>query len=164
MKYLIWYLAFLLIVGCQSEPKVGEKRLEEIRTDGTSGNAAIIRNPITASGPIDTINVAKINFLAPIHDFGEVEEGEVVRHIFEFENVGRVPLLIQDARSTCGCTVPEYPKSLIYPNQKGSIKVEFNTTNMLQVQRKPITIVANTYPSETKIYLNGYVHPKKELE
>jgi hypothetical protein len=163
MKYPIVYLVFLLIIACQSEPKIGEKRLEEIRTEGISGNAAIIRNPITANGPIDTINVAKIKFLAPSHDFGEVEEGEVVRQIFEFENIGRVPLIIQDARSTCGCTVPEYPKNLIYPNQKGSIKVEFNTTNMLQVQRKPITIVANTYPSETKIYLNGYVHPKKEL-
>lgn len=164
MKYLILYVAFLLIVACQSEPKVGEKRLEEIRTESTSDNAAIIRNPITANGPIDTINVAKINFLAPSYDFGEVKEGEVVQHIFEFENTGRVPLLIQDARSTCGCTVPEYPKKLIYPNEKGSIKVEFNTTNMLQVQRKPVTIVANTYPSETKIYLNGYVHPRKELE
>lgn len=161
MKHnIILFLFAVLLLSCQSE-KTSEKSIEEIRNEDLVSNAAIIRNPVSANEVTDTINVAKMEFESTSHEFGEVEAGEIVTHTFSFTNTGKVPLLISDARSTCGCTVPEWSEDLIHPGQEGEIKVRFNTTNMLRSQRKPVTITANTYPSETKVYLNGYV---KETE
>lgn len=149
-----------LVFACASD-KSGEKSIEEIRNADLTSNAAIIRNPISAEDNKDTVNVAKLLFEETSHEFGTVEAGEIVTHTFEFTNTGRVPLIISDARSTCGCTVPEWPKDLIPPGKKGKISVRFNTTNMRNQQRKPVTITANTYPSKTKLYLSGFVKDKE---
>lgn len=159
LKKIVGFGLCLWLLACQTE-QTQEKTVEEIRSESLIGNAAIIRNPISANTPTDTVNVAKMSFDKTVFDFGEVEAGEVIVHTFEFENTGRVPLVITDARSTCGCTVPEYPDEMIYPGETANIKVRFNTTNMLRTQRKPVIITANTFPAETKVYLNGYVHPK----
>lgn len=155
--------AILLAFACASD-KTKEKSIEEIRATDLTGNAAIIRNPISAADHKDTINVAKMEFETTNFEFGVVEAGEIVTHTFKFTNTGKVPLIISDARSTCGCTVPEWPKDLIPPNGKGEISVRFNTTNMRQQQRKPVTITANTYPSKTKLYLSGIVKDKEAIK
>lgn len=69
----------------------------------------------------------KIEFKEETINYGEVEKGkdDGVR-IFEFTNTGDAPLLITDAKSSCGCTVPEWPKEAIMPGRKGQIKVQYN--------------------------------------
>ena len=52
------------------------------------------------------------------YNFGTVKEGDIVNHTFDFVNTGNVPLLITNAKSTCGCTVPDWPKEAIAPGQK----------------------------------------------
>ncbi len=151
-------LAFLLpLTACQSDSS--NKRVEEIRVGGTV--ADIIRNPVSANQSLDTVNVARMVFEENNFDFGEVEEGTVVTHTYRFTNTGKIPLLISGASSTCGCTVPEYPKTPVPPGESGVITVKFNTEGKTERQSKPITIMANTYPSETKIFLNGIVKPGK---
>ena len=159
------FIAILVLVlaACQRHDTVKtEKSVEEIMNDSKISNSAIIRNPVSADEPLDTVNVARISFEESSFDFGEVNEGVVVTHRFRFTNTGKAPLLISGARSTCGCTVPEWPREPIPPGQGGEIKVQFNTENKKNKQNKPITIMANTYPSATKIFLTGYVRPKNE--
>lgn len=155
--FILAIAASFLLIACQAK-KTNEKRIEEISPGG--GVADIIRNPVTAEGPIDTVNVAKMTFASVEYNFGEVSEGKVVEHTFEFTNSGKVPLLISDARSTCGCTVPEWSETPIAPGEKGKIKVRFNTTGKVNEQHKQVTITANTYPSETFVSLLGFVRPK----
>jgi hypothetical protein len=81
----------------------------------------------------------------------------VVEHTFAFTNTGKKPLLISNARSTCGCTVPDWPKEPIMPGKSGVIQVRFNTENKAKEQVKPVTITANTYPATNKVYLQGFV-------
>ncbi len=154
----------MLCVGaCQSDQKKSnqsKKLVQEIKADGKISNSDIIRNPITADGPLDTINVAKMSFLENKYEFGTVKEGDEVKHTFTFENTGKAPLLISDARSTCGCTVPKWPKTPIPPGGKGEINVVFKTKGKQNKQQKPVTISANTYPPQTVIYLSGIVTPK----
>jgi hypothetical protein len=125
------------------------------------GQADIIRSPVSANRPLDTVNVAKLSFDEPTFDFGTVSEGAVIEHTFSFTNTGKVPLLISNARSTCGCTVPEWPETPIDPGEAGEITVRFDTKNKSQLQVKPVTITANTYPSTSKIYLQGVVAKEK---
>ncbi len=162
MKVLLFLgVTLLLLTGCGEQPAPGaEKTVQEIKSEGPIRNADIVRNPISAKSLEDTVNVAKMTFAELKYDFGEVDEGAVVTHVFEFVNDGKQPLIIQDARSTCGCTVPDWPKEPIVPGEGGAISVRFNTEDKKEKQVKPITITANTYPAVTRIYLTGYVHPR----
>lgn len=159
MKNLLLILLLgCLMLACQSNLNKGpEKSIDEIKSQGQITNADIIRNPVTANEPQDTVNVAKLTFEEAAYDFGEVKEGEVVTHTYAFTNTGKVPLLISNARSTCGCTVPSWPKEPIPPGEGGVIEVRFNTKNKKNKQSKPVTITANTYPATTKVHLTGFV-------
>lgn len=137
-----------------------EKSVEEIMTADKISNADLIRNPASASVPEDTVNVAKMVFAETEFDFGTVTEGEVVAHTFTFTNEGKIPLVISSARSTCGCTVPEWPKEPIPPGESGEISVKFNTAGKRNNQKKPIRITANTYPAMNTVDLFGFVKPK----
>ena len=159
----VLFFIFCLGFACQSGNDLNkEKSVEEITSAEKISNSSIIRNPVSAQVPEDTVNIAKIAFAENHHNFGEVSEGEVVTHVYHFENVGKQPLVISNARSTCGCTVPDWPKDPIAPGEKGKIEVRFNTSGKRNTQRKPITITANTYPATSQVMLEGKVIPKEE--
>lgn len=157
--------ALLMLVSCgQNTGEKPEKSVEEIMTSSEISNSSIIRSPVSATEPRDTVNVPRITFEEASFDFGEVAEGETVEHTYKFTNTGKAPLLISGARSTCGCTVPEWPEEPIAPGEGGEITVRFNTMNKRNKQTKPITIVANTYPANQRIYLTGFVRPAEETQ
>ncbi len=161
-KLILAALMAVVFAACQNGvEQTPEKSIDEIKSEGRISNADIIRNPVTANEPTDTVNVAKIEFAQETFNFGEVNEGDLVKHTFTFTNTGKQPLLISNARSTCGCTIPQWPKEPIAPGEQGEIRVEFNTKNKKNKQSKPVTITANTYPATTKVYLNGFVKPKE---
>lgn len=153
---MLFALMILGIFSCTREAGNPGKSLEEIQLEGAS-NSAIVRNPVSANAPTDTVNVAKITFEETKFDFGDVDEGATVEHVFRFKNTGKVPLLISDARSTCGCTVPVWPKEPIAPGQSGEINVKFDTKGKSKMQKKPVTVIANTYPAATIVQLVGVV-------
>lgn len=70
---------------------------------------------------------AKIEFKTETINYGTVVKGEDsgVRY-FEFTNTGDAPLLITNVRSSCGCTVPSYPKTPIAPGKSDKIEVKYN--------------------------------------
>jgi hypothetical protein len=166
---------FLLVIGllyssCKQEKpqskdpdfSLNDGSDEEIEATKIGGvdNKDLIRMPVTADGVKDTINVARIVFDKGLFNFGEVIEGELVKHEFTFTNTGKIPLVISDARATCGCTVPDYPKKPIPPNGKGVISVVFDTKGKGDFQRKPVNILSNAYPNQTEVILEGRVVPK----
>lgn len=91
------------------------------------------------------------------HDFGTIKEGDVVEHVFEFVNDGEAPLIISNARASCGCTVPEWPKEPIAVGAKGEIKVRFNSTKKPGTQNKTVTLTANTWPTSKRIRIKANV-------
>jgi hypothetical protein len=151
----------LYFLGCNKNEgnEKSKKRVEEIRLGRELSPSEIIRNPMGEQG-LDTSQVAKINFEERVISFGSIKEGEIVEKIFLFTNTGKHPLYILDVYGTCGCTVPEWPKDMIKPGRGGSIKVKFNSEGKTNEQRKLITVVANTFPVETLLYLEGNVKSK----
>jgi len=118
----------------------------------------IIKNPQTAQEkPKTPKKSAKMSFDESVYDFGFVMEGDTVYHEFSFTNTGKAPLLITDARSTCGCTVPEWPKEPIAPGETSMISARFDTKNKIGRQTKEVTIYANTLPTANKVKLIGIV-------
>jgi len=151
----VFFLALLL--GCDAAPASAPEN--DTDQEDLGPVASMIRNPVSADNDnVDTNKVARLDFAEDVvFQFGEVDEGTVVTHDFPFTNTGSVPLLITKARSTCGCTVPGYPEEPVAPGESGVISVAFDTKNKYGRQRKPVTIIANTYPAMTNIYVDGTV-------
>jgi hypothetical protein len=107
----------------------------------------VIENPNTANGKGDLSRLPSFKFEEESHDFGKIVQGETVSYPFKFKNVGKSDLVISDVSSSCGCTVPSYPKTPIHPGQEATIKVTFNSAGKHGFQNKNIVIVANTQPN-----------------
>ncbi len=101
-----------------------------------------------------------ITFSKSEHDFGVVDEGEIVETVFEFKNTGKTELIISNAKSTCGCTIPEWPKEPIPVGGSGEIAVKFNTTNKPNKQTKVITLTTNTAKGSESVIIKADVIPK----
>ena len=92
------------------------------------------------------------------YDFGTIAKGTAVEHKFTFTNKGDAPLVIVDAKSSCGCTVPEYSKDPIAPGDKGELLVKYNGSGANQVT-KTVTIKANTETGKETIQIKAFVQP-----
>jgi len=99
-------------------------------------------------------------FAQVAHDFGVITEGDVKEYSFQFKNTGNVPLHIEHAKGSCGCTVPQWPKDPIAPGGTGQIVVKFNSANKVGKNSKKVTIVANTEPISTVLTITADVKSK----
>ena len=100
---------------------------------------------------------AEIKFDKLTHDFGTFSEKEpVVTCIFSYTNIGELPLVINQAVASCGCTVPEYTKEPVKPGEKGQIKVTYNGTGKFPGHfKKSITVRTNGAVEMTRLYIEG---------
>ena len=106
---------------------------------------------------------AEIKFDKITHNFGSFSEKNPVQECtFTFTNVGKTPLVINEATASCGCTVPSYPKTPIKPGEKGEVKVVYNGKNMFPGHfKKTITIRTNGVTEMTRIYVEGVMEEAK---
>ncbi|MDH3650030.1 MAG: DUF1573 domain-containing protein, partial [Saprospiraceae bacterium] len=96
-----------------------------------------------------------------VFDFDTILEGDRIQQRFTFENGGGSPLLVANIENACGCTTVSWPYHTIASGDTSSFLVEFDSKSRLGYQRKSITIRANTIPTKTVVYLQGYVAPKR---
>jgi hypothetical protein len=90
------------------------------------------------------------------HDWGSATIGEKITHIYKFTNTGTEPLVILDAKASCGCTVPEKPQAPIAPGKSSEIKVVFDSSGKpAGATAKTVTVIANTEPGTMVLTLKG---------
>lgn len=162
MKKNILLVIAILWVFTACDNKAKENTTDETTTSETTGtpgvktsadgNTTVKNNNMTVSN--NTNNTveksseegpkADIKFEKTEHDFGEIAEGTLAKHTFNFTNTGKVPLIIKDARGSCGCTVPDWPRNPIEPGKTGEIKVQFNSQGRSGMQTKTVTLTTNT--------------------
>lgn len=83
------------------------------------------------------------------YDYGTIYQGGDGNCEFKFKNTGDEPLILSSVRSSCGCTVPSWPKDPILPGQSASIKVTYDTKRIGTIS-KQISVVSNaTEPNQT---------------
>tara|TARA_Y100000589_G_scaffold330497_1_gene380310 strand:+ start:8941 stop:9372 length:432 start_codon:yes stop_codon:yes gene_type:complete len=106
---------------------------------------------------IDPVNPPIIEFSVTTYDFDTVALGAEVEYTFNFVNKGKTPLLINSVKAGCGCTVLKgWPKIPIPPGEGGEIPVVL-TTKRTGFVKKYISVLANTKPATSKLFLEGYV-------
>ena len=127
-------------------------------TKKAASDAAPAASAVQALASKAVSNAPVMSFDKGIHDFGVIQEGSRVETVFTFTNTGKSDLIIQDARGSCGCTVPEYPKNLpIAPGASGQIRVSFDSNNKPNLQQKTVTITANTDTGRETIRIKAMV-------
>lgn len=95
-----------------------------------------------------------------IHNFGNIPEGPDATHVFEFMNVGKTPLIIQNASASCGCTSPEWPKEPVLPGKTGTITVRYKTAGRGNAPFDKQVYITSNAVSETEKYvlhIRGFV-------
>jgi hypothetical protein len=151
MKKIITILVLsLLVISCNDKPanKIKKENLELAKKRDSK---------IKLGG-------AKMKFDKTEHDFGTINEGDVVETIFKFTNSGKSELIITSAKASCGCTIPEWPKEPIMPGESGEIKVKFNSRRKPNLQQKRVTLVTNTPEGKEIIKIRAMVIPEKKVK
>ena len=99
---------------------------------------------------------AIIQFEKNSHNFGTFQEKDVQTAVFTFTNSGDKPLIIQQAMSSCGCTVASYTKTPVAPGAKGEVKVTYNGKGKPAGQfQKVVTVRTNASNALVRIYIRG---------
>lgn len=91
-----------------------------------------------------------------VHDYGKIMENGDGTCVFTLTNTGKEPLILTDAKSTCGCTVPEWTKAPILPGKSTEIKVKY-ATNRVGPINKSVTIMSNAANSPITLRIKGEV-------
>jgi hypothetical protein len=107
--------------------------------------------------PKDTINAANLTFENPIFDFGKVKEGPKLNYVFVMRNIGKIPVVISDVQTTCGCTTAYWPKGAIAPYQSDSIKIAFQTQGNSGAQEKKILVFSNSIRKIIVLTVKGII-------
>ena len=105
-----------------------------------------------------------IKFNSDMHEFGNVEVNSENKYSFSFTNSGNEPLKISNAKGSCGCTVPNWPKEPILPGESGKIDVVFRPSKGQagSKQTKTVTVSANTTPENTILKITAFVNKAEE--
>jgi hypothetical protein len=156
----------LLLVACGDTAESGDAGNAEMNETAApapkeSAEAEKKMDPArdAATAPETSGPTTSMTFAENSHDFGTIDEGDVVTHIFKFTNTGSEPLILNRCKGSCGCTVPQCPKEPIAPGAEGEIEVKFNSKGKKNKQTKTVTINANTVPEQTRITISANVTP-----
>ncbi|GAB3505780.1 hypothetical protein GCM10027341_37930 [Spirosoma knui] len=104
-----------------------------------------------------------MKFSEETHDFGKIEQGKPVTHVFTFKNTGTDPVIINDAQASCGCTKPSWTREPVLPGKTGTVSATFNAAAGGQFT-KTVTVTSNAEAGQTVLYLKGEVVSQKQAE
>lgn len=161
---LLSAFALALVMGVSCDQKSDQddkiKALEEKIAQLENNNTAVTPVNAQTATPADASTLGAFSFEEMEYDFGTINEGQVVEHLFNFTNNGQAPLVISNITASCGCTSPDWTKTPVQPGEKGFVKVVFNSTAKSGSQAPTVTIQANTNPTVTRLRMKGSVTPK----
>ena len=142
-KNILFLLVTVTILSCDI------RRKDKIADDTAAQKALALKETTT------------VQIIDSAYNYGKVTEGEKVEYSYRFKNTGSKPLIIVDASSTCGCTIPQRPEKPILSGEIGFIKVVFDSRGKVGNTHKLITVVSNANPEFPQLILTGDVEAKK---
>ncbi|WP_052461005.1 DUF1573 domain-containing protein [Psychroserpens mesophilus] len=104
-------------------------------------------------------DIGVFHFDEEVIDYGTIAQNDNGIRTFKFTNRGRAPIVISNVKTTCGCTVPTYPKQAILPGETATIDIKY-ATNRVGSFSKTITIISNADERQKKLRIKGNVIAK----
>lgn len=138
MKHLKNFLSLLLLVGF------------------TAVSFAQTDQEFTAEGPVMTFDNMVV-------DYGDIEQNSDPLRVVSFTNTGSEPLVISNARGSCGCTVPTWPKQPVMPGESGTIEIRYDTKRLGKIN-KTVTITTNDGGDAHVLKVVGLINKAPEEE
>ncbi|MCR9182351.1 MAG: DUF1573 domain-containing protein [Flavobacteriaceae bacterium] len=151
--FMVALLAAFTFTSCKENAadKVQEENVEAAAQEASAQKEA---NTQATPGKYPVMTFDKTE-----HDFGRIAQGTNVEHLFTFTNTGEAPLVLSDAKASCGCTVPTFTKDPIAPGEKGEMLVKFNGSGQNQ-RTIPVNVTANTQKGNETVTVKVFVEPK----
>lgn len=106
---------------------------------------------------------SQIEFKQMTYDYGTIPYLGDGTCKFEFINTSDVPLVINNVKTSCGCTSPEWPTDPCEPGSGGTIKIKYDTRIKGRF-KKSITIYSNAKNSPVNLIISGEVSSDKPNE
>ncbi|MGB1102667.1 MAG: DUF1573 domain-containing protein [Crocinitomicaceae bacterium] len=154
MKKTLVALASLALFACS-----------ESGDDSDNGGSIVATtDPVVNSNEFEVVEekeTTTIEYVETNHDFGDVTYPSENIYTFKFKNTGNKPLIIENAKASCGCTVPNKPDEPILPGEMGEMDVIFRPKEGQQGSdvTKRVTVTANTDPAQTYLEISANVLP-----
>lgn len=141
-KVIVTFVLFSIIFSCKKS-----NSLEDL--EGKYIEEQLAKHPKT-----------EIEFDKTEHDFGTINQGEIVETQFMLKNIGANDLYVAQARASCGCTVPEVTKEAIKPGKSTPIKVKFDSNGKQGNVEKTITITCNSEDLVEQVKIKANIKTK----
>ncbi|WP_339610648.1 DUF1573 domain-containing protein [uncultured Planktosalinus sp.] len=150
--FIVALAAVFTFTSCKENAadKVNEENVEQ--TSQAAANAASKSEEAPGKYPVMTFDKTE-------HDFGRIAQGTNVEHLFTFTNTGEAPLIISDAKGSCGCTVPTFTKEPVAPGDTGEMLVKFNGSGQNQ-RTISVNVSTNTQKGTERVSIKAFVEPK----
>lgn len=171
MKKIVYFLIFGLLItaaSCKQKEKPVEVSVEKFNRDSILANDSTLRKADSVAKIVKESEderlktVTSIKFDKEVYDFGECVEGDKISKVIEFTNTGKLPLVIEQAYGSCGCTVPTYDKEPVQPGKKGKLQIQFDSSHKVGANTKSVMIQANTNPTVTSVNFSIKVKENKK--
>jgi hypothetical protein len=115
-----------------------------------SSTFLIAQAPAEVQGPVMT-------FESMIVDYGDIEQNSEPLRVLKFTNTGTEPLVVSNARGSCGCTVPTWPKQPIMPGESSQLEIRYDTKRLGGIN-KTVTLTTNEGTESHVIKVIGTIH------
>jgi hypothetical protein len=90
---------------------------------------------------LPTAEEGKIAVDKSIYDFGTIKEDEgSVNAVFTNKNTTKVPIILSEVRTTCGCTAPDWTREPIAPGKTGKVTATYSPRGNVGPFEKSVTI------------------------
>lgn len=132
MKYILLLTVSLFVLQVNAQDIIPQSNSEtptEMQNEGT--------------GPIMTLD-------GMVVDYGTIEQNAEPLRKLAFTNTGDAPLIIQNARGSCGCTVPTWPKKPIMPGETSELEIRY-ATNRIGKFSKTVTLTTNEVDTDPHV-------------
>jgi hypothetical protein len=116
---------------------------------------------VAATPKLTQADVAKFN--TQIIDFGKIKQSVPAKGTFIVTNIGKTPLIIEQANPTCGCTISDYTKEPIAIGKTGVINATYNAANAGHFE-KHLTVKFAGVDEIKSIVLTGEVLPAADFD
>ena len=129
MKNLLFFIAILIFSTAGFSQTLSTAKASAANKSKVSTAKSVVNGP-------------EITFKKTTHNYGEIYVGSDGKCEFEFVNTGNEPLILNKPKSSCGCTVPTWPREPILPGESNKVVVTYNTHHPGSFN-KTVTIYSN---------------------
>ena len=128
----------------------------QVKVPTTESIAVAQENKVPGEGPV-------MQFESMVVDYGTIEQHSEPLRTLKFVNTGTTPLVITNARGSCGCTVPTWAKEPIMPGEESTIEIRYATNRLGKINKK-VTITTNEGTEAHVINVVGDIFEKETEE